>query len=134
MEKISASAAGRKDALKPPAIAVVDDDRDVRDALGNLLSALGYSVTTFGSAPDFLASQQRGLTRCLIADVQMPDMNGFELMRHLSGCGDRIPTILVTAYPREPLRAKALNDGAIDYLAKPVPVESLIDSLERALA
>lgn len=114
-------------------IAIVDDDLSVREAMGNLLSALGYSVTTFESAQAFLGSCDLTRPACLIADVQMPGISGIELLQELNRAGLSIPTIFVTAYPQEALRAKAMRVGAVDYLAKPTRQEDLLGSLERAL-
>ncbi len=117
----------------PAAIAVVDDDASVREAMGNLLGALGYSVVTFESAAAFLGSRDLAQTDCLIADVHMPRMSGIELLEQLSCAGLRIPTIFMTGYPQDALRAKALSRGAVDYLSKPVRHDQLIGSLRRAL-
>ena len=70
---------------------------------------------------------------CLIADVHMPAMTGVELYRHLSEAGYAIPTILVTAYPDDDVRARALNDGVVCYLRKPVDEQHLIRCLRAAL-
>ena len=84
------------------------------------MRSLGYTVEAFPSAADFLASPHVAETACLIADVHMPAMTGIELYRHLLDAGHAIPTILVTAYPNDADRARALNDGVVCYLRKPV--------------
>ena len=116
-----------------PYVAVVDDDDAVRDALANLVEALGYRVRAFPSGLAFLDSHWAAATRCLIADVQMPGMTGVELMDRLTRDGFEIPTILVTAHPLEATRLKAMRGGAIDYLAKPIRHEALVACLERAV-
>src|SRR5271169_1841777 len=103
-------------------ISVVEDDQFFRESMRRLLRSLGYSVETFPSAADFLASPRLVETACLIADVHMPAMTGLELYRHLIDAGYAIPTILVTAYPDDDVRARALNDGVVCYLRKPVDV------------
>src|SRR5216683_7549526 len=90
---------------KTPLIVVVEDDRFFRDSMRSLMKSLGYTVETFSSAADFLASPHRVETACLIADVHMPAMTGLELYGHLIDTGYAIPTILVTAYPNEADRA-----------------------------
>ena len=80
--------------------------------------SLGYAVEVFPSAADFLASPLLAATACLVTDVQMPGMTGVELHRHLVDQGYRIPTILVTAYPDEITRNRALNDGVVCYLVQ----------------
>ena len=93
----------------------------------------GYAVETFPSAADFLASPFVPETACLITDLQMPGMTGVELHRHLVDAGFRIPTILVTAYPDETTRHRALKDGVICYLSKPVDDDHLERCLRSAL-
>ena len=93
----------------------------------------GYSVEAFPSAADFLASPHLGDTACLIADVQMPGMTGPELYRHLIATGREIPTILVTAYADDQVRARALKDGVVCYLPKPVDEKLLLRCLHAAL-
>ena len=85
-----------------------------------LIRSLGYSVEAFPSATDFLASPHLGETACLIADVHMPTMTELELHRRLIEMGHAIPTILMTAYPDNDVRARALKDGVVCYLCKPV--------------
>ena len=101
-------------------ISVVDDDQPFRESMVRLLQLSGYTVESFPSAKDFLASPHLATTACLIADVQMPDMTGLELHRHLVKAGWAIPTILVTAFPSEEARDHALKDGVLSYFGKPV--------------
>src|SRR4051812_45350371 len=117
----------------PKGLAVVEDDWLVRDSMRNLMRSLGYAVESFSSAADFLASPHLIETACLITDVQMPVMSGFELYRHLIDSGFPIPTILVTAYPNAADRARALNDGVVCYLRKPLNEELLMRCLRSAL-
>jgi len=119
--------------LKKPLISVVEDDPFFRDSMGRLMRSLGYAVEAFPSAADFLASPRLAETTCLITDVHMPAMTGVELYRHLVESGHAIPTILVTGYPNDVDRARALNDGVVCYLRKPVDEQSLIQCLRAAL-
>ena len=115
-------------------ISIIDDDRPFRESMRRLMRSLGYTVDVFPSAADFLASSRLGETSCLITDVNMPAMTGLELFRHLIDAGRPIPTILVTAYPNDVDRARALNDGVVCYLRKPVNEQQLIRCLHAALA
>jgi FixJ family two-component response regulator len=115
-------------------IAVVEDDWFFRDSMRSLMKSLGYTVEVFSSAADFLASPHLIDTTCLIADVHMPVMTGIELYRHLIDTGYAIPTILVTAYPNAADRTRALNDGVVCYLRKPVDQEHLMRCLRNALS
>src|ERR1700732_4440563 len=91
-------------------VSVVDDDQFFPPSTTRLVTSLGYNVEDFASAADFLASPRLAETACLIADVHMPAMTGIELYRHLVHAGHAIPTILVTAYPNDVDRIRALND------------------------
>ena len=115
-------------------ISIVDDDRSVRNAARALLKSLGYSPATFASAEEFLQSGRLKETACLITDVQMPGMSGVDLQHHLIASGDRTPVILLTAFPEEGLRERALAAGAVGFLTKPLSEESLIPCLDKALA
>jgi FixJ family two-component response regulator len=119
--------------MKKLLVSVVEDDQYFRDSMRRLMRSLGYSVEAFPSAADFLASPRLIETTCLIADVHMPAMTGLELYRHLIDAGHTIPTILVTAYPDEVDRARALDDGVVCYLRKPVDEQHLIRCLRAAL-
>jgi len=98
-----------------------------------LLTSLGYAVETFPAAADFLASPLLTATACLVSDIQIPGMSGIELHRHLVDTGRAIPTILVTAYPDEVVRRRALKDGVVCYLSKPVDHDHLKRCLRAAL-
>ena len=97
------------------------------------MRSLGYNVEAFSSAANFLASPRLIETTCLVADVHMPAMTGIELYKHLIEAGHTIPTILVTAYPDDGERARALNDGIVCYLRKPVAEQHLVRCLRTAL-
>ena len=90
-------------------------------------------VDVFSSATEFLASPRLNETACLIADVNMPAMTGLELYRRLVDTGHAIPTILITAFPNDIDRARALNDGVSCYLAKPVHQQDLTRCLNAVL-
>jgi FixJ family two-component response regulator len=110
-------------------IAVVDDDDSVREAVAGLVKSLGYGAVAFESAAAFLNSKRRDGAACLIVDVQMPGMTGPELHDQLVASGNPIPTILITAYPDEKTRARALKAGVKGYLAKPFSEDELLDCL-----
>ena len=118
---------------KTSLVSVVEDDRYFRDSMRRLMRSLGYNVEAFPSAANFLASPRLIETTCLVADVHMPAMTGVELYKHLIEAGYTIPTILVTAYPDDVERARALNDGVVCYLRKPVDEQYLIRCLRAAL-
>ncbi len=114
-------------------IAIIDDDEQYRAALAGLMQAMGFTIEAFPSAVDFLASPNVRHTSCLIVDVQMPRMTGTELHSRLVGSGYDIPTILITAYPDDSARARALGQGVVGYLTKPIDEEVLLGCVESAL-
>jgi FixJ family two-component response regulator len=114
-------------------VSVVEDDEFFRESMRRLVRSLGYHVEAFPSAADFLASAHLTETACLIADIHMPVMTGLELYRHLIDAGYAIPTILVTAYPDDGDRVRALDDGVFCYLRKPVDEEQLVRCLHASL-
>jgi FixJ family two-component response regulator len=114
-------------------ISVVEDDQPFLESMRKLMTVLGYTVEPFSSAAEFLKSPLVTETACLVTDVQMPGMSGVELHRHLVDTGHVIPTILVTAYPDETARNRALKDGVVCYLSKPVDDEHLERCLRSAL-
>ena len=114
-------------------ISVVEDDQFFRESMRRLVRSLGYSVEAFPSPADFLASPRLAETACLITDVHMPAMTGIELYKHLIKTGHAIPTILMTAYPDNDVRARALKDGVVCYLRKPLDENHLMRCLRAAL-
>jgi FixJ family two-component response regulator len=106
-------------------VSVVEDDQFFRESMRRLMKSLGYRVEAFASAADFLASPHLGETACLIADINMPVMTGVKLHRHLINSGHAIPTILVTAYADDDVESRALKDGVICYLRKPLDEKHL---------
>jgi FixJ family two-component response regulator len=115
-------------------ISIVDDDDPFREAMTSLMKSLGFEVEAFSSAEAFLASPRLGSTSCLIADVHMPGMTGIELQRHLVASGRMIPVILITAYPDDNVRARALAAGVICYLSKTFDDDALLGFVRSALA
>ena len=114
-------------------ISIIDDDEAVREAMEGLMKSLGFTVEVFASAVDFLAYSNVRDTSCLIVDVHMPQMTGIELHRRLVESGHAIPTILITAYPDDSVRARALADGVLCYLTKPCDEDALLGCVWSAL-
>ena len=114
-------------------VSIVDDNQPFRESLRKLVMLFGYTVESFPSAAEFLASRLVPETDCLVTDVHMPGMTGVELHRHLRDTGHAIPTILVTAYPDEVVRDRALKDGVVCYLSKPLDDDDLERCLRSAL-
>ena len=124
---------GRSVVLKAPLIAIIDDDKSMRDTTRDLLESAGFSAATFASAARLLKSQRLHRVSCLIADMRMPKMTGLELHQHLAASKRPIPTILMTAYPDERVRAQAMKANVVCYLAKPFEAEELLNCVHRAI-
>ena len=114
-------------------ISIVDDDESIREAIQSLLGSVGFKAKTFASAEQFLQSDQIETTACLILDVRMPGMSGLELQRHLMATQYRIPIVFVTAHGDEEARARALQEGAVEFLLKPFSEEALLNAIQAAL-
>jgi FixJ family two-component response regulator len=117
----------------PALISIVDDDESVRDALWGFLRSVGFTVNVFASAEEFLNSDQLSKADCLILDVRMPGMSGFELHRQLVNGYCKIPVIFITAYEDEGMRTQALSGGAGAFLIKPFSEEALLNAIHAAL-
>ena len=116
-----------------PLISIVDDDALVRDSIRQLIESLGFKAITFSSASRFFASSVVGETTCLITDLQMAGLNGLELQEALRSQGYNTPVILITAYPNEQYRTRAVDGGAVGFLGKPFNDASLIKCLTAAI-
>lgn len=114
-------------------VSVVDDDASLRRSVRNLLTSLGFRVETFASAEAFLESSDRDKTGCLVLDLRMDAMDGLELLRQLTVARTPIPTVILTAHGDEELRARAMQAGAVAFLAKPFHADVLLDAVKAAI-
>jgi len=117
-----------------PLVFVVDDNPSVRTSLGRLLAAAGYAVELFESAREFLAREPAEGPCCVVLDVRMPGLTGIELQEALVTAGRRMSIVFVTGHVDVPTSVKAMRDGAVDLLMKPVAREEILASIARALA
>lgn len=118
---------------KPAVIFIIDDDELVRESMETLIRTLGYVTETFSSAEDCLSRGRIADASCLITDVQMPGMTGFELHKQLHADGHRVPVIFMSGRPGEAVLEAAMKAGATAFLQKPVSTDRLIDYLDKAL-
>ena len=114
-------------------VLVVEDDRAMREALTRILSVAGFRVSDFPSAETMLAAGSIADCACLVLDIHLPGISGFELHRRLTQRGYSIPVIFITGVDDEPTREKAAGAGAEAYLAKPFPGRQLIDAVTAAV-
>jgi len=114
-------------------IAVVDDEESVRRALGRLIRSAGFDVETFSSGTDFLVSLQRRRPHCVVLDMRMPHVSGFDVQEEMNGTAAGIPVVVITGDYSVEGRARALNLGAVAYLRKPVDDAMLLSAIRAAL-
>jgi len=116
-----------------PLIAIVDDDESFRESVQALLQSAGRRAVTFPSAEQFLASGAAATADCLILDLRMPGIDGFELHRRMRAAGSRIPIIVITAYSDDVSRARALAAGAAAFLPKPFQPDLFLQAIDAAM-
>lgn len=114
-------------------IAVVDDDADVRLAIERLLCASGFATVAFGSGEVFLDSLESRLPDCVVLDLHMPGLSGFEVQVRLLETYGAIPVILVTCHDTAESRSRASRSSAKAYLCKPVDQETLLNAIQAAV-
>ena len=113
---------------------IVDDDRDTRESLRNLIRSAGLSAQTFSSAQEFLAAERPKAPGCLVLDVQLPGLSGLDLQQELAKAGVKIPIIFITGYGDIPTSVRAIKAGALEFLTKPVNREDLLHAIHQAIA
>ncbi len=110
-------------------VVLVDDEAPVRKAVGRLLKSAGLEVQTFGSGPEFMDSLDGCRPDCLILDIHMPGMSGFDLRARLHASGIRLPVIFVTAFDDQNLGQRLERSGAAGFLLKPFTEEELLQAI-----
>ena len=116
-----------------PLLAVVDDDADVRVALTRLVASAGFAVETFASGAEFLRSVQDHEPDCVVLDLHMPEMSGFDVQGALAVDHAAVPVVVVTGHDTAEARARAMQMGAKAYLCKPVNDEALLAAIGGAI-
>jgi FixJ family two-component response regulator len=114
-------------------VAVVDDEAPVRKALRRLLCAAGLEAETFASGQEFLEWLKTHHTDCLVLDLQMPGLTGFEVQQHLLRTGVRLPVVIITGHDEPTIHAQCLSAGAAAYLCKPLDDETLLAAITQAV-
>jgi FixJ family two-component response regulator len=124
--------------MNPPnqsgTVFIVDDDESFLRSVTRLLQAVGYPVRAFGSAKEFLDQLSPEMCGCVVADLQMPGLNGLELQEALGKSANPLPLIFLSAQGDIPTTVHAMRGGAEDFLTKLSPKEKLMNAIERALA
>jgi FixJ family two-component response regulator len=114
-------------------VAIIDDDRSIRDAVARLVAALGYRTEVYSSGEEFINAAIKSEAGCLIIDIQLGDLTGVELARHLSAMGLTFPVIFMTGSHNEIVRKQASEFGCVAYLLKPFPADQLIKAITEAI-
>jgi FixJ family two-component response regulator len=112
---------------------IVDDDKAVRESLGDLLQSMDYQVALYASASDFLKVELPDAPACLVLDVRLPGTSGLELQAYLAGVNVGLPVILMTGFGDIPMTVRAMKLGAVDFLTKPIRNQDLLDAVAVAI-
>ncbi|MBA3940297.1 MAG: DNA-binding response regulator [Sphingopyxis sp.] len=113
----------------PPVVLIVDDDVDVRTAIGELMLSVGVEAAAFGSTRELLESPLLDRAGCLVLDVRMPGSSGLDLQQHLADSGIAKPIVFLTGHGDIPMSVQAMKAGAVDFLTKPVRDQTLLDAV-----
>jgi len=116
-----------------PTVFLIDDQKAVRDALGEMLSVFGFEVETYASADSFLAALPAQLG-CIVADVRMPGTDGIELTRELARRKISLPVVLISGHADVPMAVAAIKAGAEDFIEKPIDDAQLVAAINRGMA
>src|SRR5262245_39409272 len=116
-----------------PIVLVVDDDASMRRGIEKLLRSVSLDVATFASAAELMCQLPQKRPACLILELRLPGMSGLELQQQLRAAGHPLPIIFLTGHATVPVSVRALKDGALDFLQKPVDEQVLLDAVHRAL-
>jgi FixJ family two-component response regulator len=117
----------------PPLVAIVDDEESVCRALQRLLRSAGFVVATFGSGVDFLKYLESNRPDCLVLDLHMPRMSGFDVQARILERGDRLPVVVITGHDTPETRTRAMDGGAAAYLRKPADDQALLEAVSAAI-
>jgi FixJ family two-component response regulator len=129
----SASRISTAEVIVEPTVYVVDDDRLIREMLSSLFRSVGLRVRLFESAQELLQSKLEDAPSCLVLDIRMPRLSGFDLQAELAESNIRIPIIFLTGHGDVSTSVRAMKAGAIDFLTKPFHEQEMLDAVTAAL-
>ena len=112
---------------------IVDDDKSVRESLGDLLRSMNYQVTLYGLAAEFVDVELADAPACLVLDIRLPGTSGLELQEYLTRVKIGLPVILMTGFGDIPMTVKGMKAGAVDFLTKPIRPQDLLDAVAAAI-
>ncbi|PZM15814.1 response regulator transcription factor [Rhizobium tubonense] len=117
-----------------PTVFVVDDDISIRESLEGLIETEGWRPMLFRSASEFLSYPLEQCARCLLLDINMPDLNGLELQQLIAADQSDMPIIFITGYGDVPMTVRAMKAGAVEVLTKPIDDDALLEAIRNAIA
>ncbi|PZM15744.1 response regulator transcription factor [Rhizobium tubonense] len=115
-------------------VIVIDDDPEIREALGSLLRSVGFGVRLLASVGDFLRSGRPNGPTCLVLDVRLPGQSGLDFQLELSRENIRLPIVFITGHGDIPMSVQAMKGGAVEFLTKPFRDQDLLDAVQVGLA
>jgi FixJ family two-component response regulator len=116
-----------------PIVVIIDDDKDVRDALEDLLQSVGLRTELFASVQEFVDRAVPSRPACLVLDIRLPGRSGLDFQRDLAKEGVNLPIIFITGHADVPMSVGAMKGGAIEFLTKPVRQQDLLDAIQSAI-
>ena len=116
-----------------PTVFVIDDDENLRASIASLVKSEGLRAATFTSVEEFLSRERSDGPGCLVIDVKLPRMTGFEAQRRLSDAGLQFPTIFISGYDDKATIARAMKSGAVAFLRKPFKPQDFLNAIQEAL-
>lgn len=112
---------------------IVDDDESIRRAVRGLIESVGFSSATYSSAQEFLAAERPDRPSCLVLDVQLPGLSGLDLQQQLVGTENSLPIIFLTGWGDIPMSVRAIKEGAVEFLTKPINAPALLAAIRHAV-
>jgi FixJ family two-component response regulator len=115
-------------------VVVIDDDPEIREALGSLLRSVGFAVNLLASVGDFLRSGRPNGPTCVVLDVRLPGQSGLDFQLELSRGNIPLPIVFITGHGDIPMSVQAMKGGAVEFLTKPFRDQDLLDAVHVGLA
>jgi len=116
-----------------PIVLVIDDDPEVRDALGSLFRSVGLEPRLFGSTAEFLQHKLPEAPCCVVLDIRLPGVGGLDFQAQLTKANNLIPIVMITGHGDIPMSVQAMKAGAVDFLTKPFRHQDMLDAVAQAI-
>ena len=116
-----------------PIVYVVDDDSELREALGSLLRSVRLGTRVFGTANELLLTRLEDVPGCILLDIRLPGISGLDFYENLVKAGVLLPVVFMTGHGDIPMTVRAMKAGAVDFLTKPFRDQDILDAVTRAV-